>query len=125
MIGGFFTPGAEFDPTAPGGLDVILHDGPAVVPASHVPAGAFATSGDGRVARFSDRTGALPGEVTRFRLKGGDPGERHGFVGTGRLMAPVLSPAPTRRMTLRAGSACASGIAACVVTAGGKNERCN
>lgn len=124
-IGGSFAPATAFDPTAPAGLDVILHDGPTVLQQSHVPGAAFSTTGNGRVTRFADRTGTLAGGLTRFRMRRGAAGERHAFAGNAVIAAPSFAPAPSRRITLRAGGVCASGIAACVVTAGGKNERCN
>jgi hypothetical protein len=124
-IGGAFTPASVLDPTTPAGLDVVLHDGPTVLQSSHVPGGAFAASGNGRVARFADRTGTLADGLTRLRMKHGAAGAPHAFSGKGVLAVPHLAPAPARRITLRTGGVCASGIASCVVTAGGKNERCN
>ena len=121
---GRFTPATPFAPNGPAGTDLVISDGSTVVQASHVDAAELVSNGAGTTFRFVDRSGTLAEGLEKIRVKTATPGARHSFGAGGRLLASTLAPASFRGLTLRAGSACATAVLSCDVTAGGKNERC-
>lgn len=121
---GRFVPASTFDPLAPAGADLIVHDGPTVVQQSHVAGSAFAVSAGGSVARFIDRSGTLAQGLERLRLKTATPGARHQFSASGRPFDPALTSGTPRSLTVRAGTTCATVTLACTASAGGKSDRC-
>ena len=120
---GRFVPTSPFDPTAPAGADLLIHDGPTVLQSAHVDPAAFRSSAGGSVALFVDRTGTLAAGLERLRIKRGTPGPRYQF--SAAAIPPATSVSlPARSLTLRAGSACATAALTCRASAGGKTDRC-
>lgn len=121
---GRFEPATPFVPAGPAGTDLVIHDGPTVVQASHVDGSAFTVNGAGTVARFVDRSGSVASGLERLRVKSAAPGERHQFSAGGRLASAVVVSHTPRSVTVRAGSTCATAALQCTASAGGKSDRC-
>jgi hypothetical protein len=121
---GGFVPATAFDPAAPAGTDLLIHDGATVVQQSHVAASGFTLSGGGTVARFVDRSGTTAQGLERLRIKTASPGARHQFSASGRPSDSALPRHTPRSLTLRAGATCATTTLSCTPSTGGTSDRC-
>jgi hypothetical protein len=120
-VTGTFVPLGAFDVGAASGATLVLHDGTAVVQASHVPGSAFA--GSGKVHRFADRSGAVANGLTRLRLRGVAPAQ-HRLSARGVPTGAAFGGDAVNSITLVAGPSCATVDLACALTPNGKTRRC-
>jgi hypothetical protein len=119
---GSFLPTTSVAPTATG-ADFVLHDGATILQQAHVDGPAFRLNASGKMATFVDRAGTLAQGLTRMRLNAGPAGTRHQTDARGAL-DPDLPHDIVRRMTVRAGTTCATTILTCTPKSGGRRDRC-
>jgi len=121
---GAFAPPAPLDPTTPAGADLLLHDGPVVFQASHVPGASFVANGAGTAEKFRDKLGTIANGLRALQLKESTPTKPSKLTAKGILAGPAVGGNASNAITLVAGPACATATLPCTLVHNGGGRRC-